>query len=278
MDISKIIMDKFCEIIINTSNWLSCLEKVPVCFACNCRFRINTRVNPYLEFYLICGSHKVEINVGNKRKIVSPGEIIILNAHLGNSGTSKSWNYWCISLDVGGVPLFRDIENKGLLLTMQTQNKSKLINCYKSIVRERWQPGMFYEIRTKIAVLKLLTTFLENAPKGAHNFNRYSTPIEKAIEKIYTEYSQPNLELSQLAAVANLPINSFGRRFKEEVGSTPMKYLTKKRITYACELIDRGHLSIKEVAFKVGLSDPLYFSRVFRALTGTSPRQYKKRK
>jgi two-component system response regulator YesN len=37
------------------------------------------------------------------------------------------------------------------------------------------------------------------------------------------------------------------------------------------------HPSVSEVAYAVGFNDPLYFSRVFRKITGTSPSNYSPR-
>jgi AraC-like DNA-binding protein len=270
-------MDEICAIISKTANWANCVERMLIPFASNCRFRIDTKKRPLLEFYLICGRHKIEISVGNKQKIVQPGEIMILNSHLGNSGISKSWNYWCVSLNIGGIPLFQDIESGPLLLTAQAKNTAKLINCYKLVINNRRQLGPFCEIKTKIAILSLLTAFWENVANETLGGYTYSAPIEKALEKMHSDYFRSNLDLAQLAAASHCSIDHFGRIFKEEVGITPMKYLVQKRITYACELIDRGHLSMKEIAFQVGLPDPQHFSRLFHILTGMSPREYRNR-
>lgn len=63
--------------------------------------------------------------------------------------------------------------------------------------------------------------------------------------------------------------------FKSEVGMAPMEYLAKFRISFACVLLKSGEqLSIGEVANKVGYTDQLYFSRVFKRVKGMSPTDY----
>ena len=43
----------------------------------------------------------------------------------------------------------------------------------------------------------------------------------------------------------------------------------------AKELLDNTHLSIKEVSWKLGFEDQLYFSRLFKKVSGISPSAYR---
>ena len=62
--------------------------------------------------------------------------------------------------------------------------------------------------------------------------------------------------------------------FKKEMGVGFSEYLRDKRINYARLLFDHGIDSIKNVSFLSGFNDPLYFSSVFKKVTGISPKQY----
>ena len=67
--------------------------------------------------------------------------------------------------------------------------------------------------------------------------------------------------------------------FSECFSMSPGQYVVKKRMELAKEMIDRdADLMIKEIAERVGYGDSLYFSRVFKAQTGYSPREYANRK
>lgn len=50
------------------------------------------------------------------------------------------------------------------------------------------------------------------------------------------------------------------------------------RIEKAKTLLKNGGIQVSEVAAKVGYGDPLAFSKVFKARTGRSPREYKEEK
>ena len=56
-----------------------------------------------------------------------------------------------------------------------------------------------------------------------------------------------------------------------------MSYIiARRRIDAAKALLLQSNLSIAAVAEKVGISDYNYFSRIFRAVTGTTPRNFRK--
>ena len=48
------------------------------------------------------------------------------------------------------------------------------------------------------------------------------------------------------------------------------------RVKYAVNLCDHGIDSVKNIAFLSGFADPLYFSTVFKKVTGNSPKEYMK--
>ena len=63
---------------------------------------------------------------------------------------------------------------------------------------------------------------------------------------------------------------AFKRHFK--IGVT--EYVNTVRINHACNLIDKNYTSVGDIAYLCGYDDPLYFSRIFKARMGVSPRAY----
>ena len=84
-----------------------------------------------------------------------------------------------------------------------------------------------------------------------------------------------NLRLYEIAFLCNLSLSSFQRKFKEIYNSSPSKYINKKRIEKAKELIDQNEMRIAEIGYSVGFESPSHFSKAFSRICGKSPMQYK---
>lgn len=85
------------------------------------------------------------------------------------------------------------------------------------------------------------------------------------------------LDLRVIAKRLKLSSGHLRRVFRERLGETPLQYHERHRVMMAqIALLDK-RLSVSEVASRCGWKDPLYFSKVFKARTGISPRDYKKR-
>ena len=89
-------------------------------------------------------------------------------------------------------------------------------------------------------------------------------------------YADP-LDLDALAAAAGLSRYHFARSFADTYGDTPMRYLTRRRIERAQDLLRAANLTVTEVCMMVGFSSLGSFSSRFRELVGESPTQYRDR-
>jgi AraC-like DNA-binding protein len=55
----------------------------------------------------------------------------------------------------------------------------------------------------------------------------------------------------------------------------PVWYLIHLRMHSACQLLDTTNQPVKQIAASLGYDDPLYFSRVFKAVNEASPTEYR---
>ena len=60
-------------------------------------------------------------------------------------------------------------------------------------------------------------------------------------------------------------------------GMSIAKYIRKKRVFLAAEMLKKENSSVKEAAYKVGFYDGNYFSKVFKEEMGINPTDYKKK-
>ena len=65
---------------------------------------------------------------------------------------------------------------------------------------------------------------------------------------------------------------------KGVTGYAPKEYLRVMRMKKAAELLLKTDVTVAEVAYQVGINDPFYFSKCFKAQFGVSPSAYQKNK
>jgi len=94
--------------------------------------------------------------------------------------------------------------------------------------------------------------------------------VEDAVRFIAHNYSS-SIDISDIAASVGISRSHLYRVFMRHIGTPPNEYLTRFRISQACELMERSSLPISAVAASVGYDDQLYFSRVFKKITCKSP-------
>lgn len=94
--------------------------------------------------------------------------------------------------------------------------------------------------------------------------------LDRVRDLMTSRLAEP-LPLADLAAVTNLSVSQFTRRFKAATGRTPHRYLVRLRLDAACRLLRAGSLSIAEVAAACGFSNQEHLTRAMRAHLGTTP-------
>ena len=100
--------------------------------------------------------------------------------------------------------------------------------------------------------------------------------LRRARDHIDRYYARP-LDLDGLAAVAGVSRFHFARSFEAAYGETPMRYLTRRRIERAQDLLRAANLTVTEVCMLVGFSSLGSFSSRFSQLVGESPTSYRDR-
>ena len=84
------------------------------------------------------------------------------------------------------------------------------------------------------------------------------------------------INLDAYAAEIGLSRSRFLHLFKEATGKSPYAYVLELRLHRAAELLISSAEPISQIAFSVGFSDPLYFSRLFKKHFGKSPEAFRK--
>lgn len=113
-------------------------------------------------------------------------------------------------------------------------------------------------------------------------FHLPSNKAEKDAIDLSIEFMQQNIEqslsLRELAAEAHISPSHYAALFKKKTGYPPLEYFNHIKVQKACQYLHFTNLQIKEIAYKLGICDPYYFSRFFSNIMGLSPLEYRNRK
>lgn len=110
---------------------------------------------------------------------------------------------------------------------------------------------------------------------------RNTKPLSKVVEEIESAIIQnyPNCDYALDKYLQSLPFSCdyLRKLFKQEMGVTPHRYLTDKRLQTAADMLTYGYgdsSNIAEISRLCGFREPLYFSRMFRKKFGVAPSYY----
>ena len=124
----------------------------------------------------------------------------------------------------------------------------------------------------KVIGLAGITRKIGRADEELHPFKKMIRVIDY-LQKHYKE----ELEIDNLASLANLSKSQFHRSFKKLFRMPPLQFVLKLRIQNSTKLLRRSTLNIGEIAFQCGFNDQNYFARCFNRACGMSPREFRRK-
>ena len=89
-------------------------------------------------------------------------------------------------------------------------------------------------------------------------------------------FAQP-LDVPALARLAHVSSAHFSRQFRATFGETPHRYLQRRRVERAMELLRETERPVTEICLDVGFNSLGTFSRTFRNVVGEPPSSYRAR-
>jgi transcriptional regulator GlxA family with amidase domain len=84
------------------------------------------------------------------------------------------------------------------------------------------------------------------------------------------------LTLADLARHARMSVRTFTRRFREETGQSPLRWMAAQRIALARQLLESTDASIDRVAAEAGFGTPASLRQHLRAAIGVAPLAYRR--
>jgi AraC-like DNA-binding protein len=216
-----------------------------------------------LVYYLSgCG----ESVIGGERVPFHEGDIIVIPAGVPHEDDSDTDFHSCFftfsddNLNSRVFFRFRDTEERVFLnILKQMYNEYNLRRTNYEIIVDS-----LYEV-----LYQYMLTLSED--RGSNPY------VAGLIDDIIKNQSDPDYDLA--AAVSRIPMSSSHVRelFRQKTGSTPLQFLTSRRIEHAKDMLRVRSISgvtMEAIAYSAGFGSNYYFSRVFKKYTGQSPREW----
>ncbi|MDU5110695.1 MAG: AraC family transcriptional regulator [Clostridium sp.] len=244
----------------------------------------------YEIYYLLLGDRNYFIHdqVYNIKK----GDLVLINSNILHStldGSLSSHERLLIEFDMSFFDGFLvDYNNLGLLdcfykdcniLRLEDSERKQIENCFFKILQESKENNSQNSIELKVYFLELL--ILINKFHSNSNTLQYDYPskLHKRIYEIITYInSNYNKEISLDLVSKKFFISSahLSRSFKSVTGFTFIEYLNNLRVKEAQKLLIETPLTISQITEKVGYQNTTHFGRMFKLITGSSPREFRK--
>lgn len=112
--------------------------------------------------------------------------------------------------------------------------------------------------------------------KGSNRLQDNPLPC-KIKNYIDSNYCDPNLCLQSLSDAFNITTSYICIIFKKQYQKTINQYINEKRIEKSMEYLEQSDKKIKEISSLIGFPDANYFIKVFKKVTGTTPKEYRRK-
>jgi len=83
--------------------------------------------------------------------------------------------------------------------------------------------------------------------------------------------------VEEMVRRSGVPERSFKRRFTLATGIPPIAYVQQLRIEYAKRRLEQSDMPVEEVSWAVGYTEPAFFRRLFKRVTGITPGVYRRK-
>lgn len=188
---------------------------------------------------------------------------------------------WFLYDGVGARPLLDLMPT--LIQARMDEGRSQLLQAtLQLLAMETAQPGLGSSMMvSRLADILFIQTIRAHADRAGEAAGGWlgalrDRKLMPALRAIHGKVEH-SWTVDELAAEAGMSRSAFAARFKDQVGSAPLEYVTRWRMFRAGNLLVRGTESTAEIAYKVGYDSESAFSKAFKRVTGIAPGAYRKR-
>ncbi|REG89204.1 AraC family transcriptional regulator [Winogradskyella sediminis] len=234
--------------------------------------------NQYIFIY--CTKGHGEIILNGTKTLISPNQFFIIPKKIGHEYRADETDPWSIYWFHFDGTMAADLYER--YISTNTNNYKNVpfnldtIELFDKIFSLFNRNYLENQIEyANLLSLNFISSFIYHDFESSIEINHGNTLIDSIKNHLLNNLDK-SFTLDEIAAKFNYSKSYLHTKFKKNTGYSIMVFFNLKKTQKACEYLNYTDLSIKEISFKVGIDDPLYFSRIFKNFMGKSPRDYKK--
>ena len=139
------------------------------------------------------------------------------------------------------------------------------------LYREFHEPDACSPLAVEGLVMTMLTDVTRIRAKGERRAPRW---LKRAVDLIRDEFRE-NLTISGVAAEVGIHPYHLSRVFQQFHRQTVSEFVNRQRVQFACQELTKSEKGLAEIALTAGFTDQSHFTRVFRQVTGITPRAFR---
>lgn len=238
--------------------------------------------------------HRLAVNIGNpvryewwengrwRKTLLKPGEFCLQTD--GDSNFPRWWDefeFIAIAIDPAFIAQSfqsSDLTNLEFRAERGTADRAvaALTHRFKAELSEGSYCGKLYGESLGIAFVRHLLEGYSLQPTKLKlpTGQLSSQQIKQTVEYVHDNLDAA-LDLSDLAHQANLSTFHFSRLFKKSLGLTPHQYVLRNRVERAKKLLRSSEpTALADIGLQVGFYDQAHFSKAFKRIVGSTPKQF----
>lgn len=245
------------------------------CTLCNENFEIKREGDyGYYALHILLDGYGF-FQIADRSYFLKKGDIFLIppgQAHMYCNSSSSSLVLLWIELSGGSLSEIFSYFRSTELYTLQNASGGKLESKLTDILRglKAGNGENLYEQSGEVYVL--LMYLLETAREVS--VRKLPDLVADALTYIDDNFTG-QIRIKELAGRLHISQTYLNRLFHRSLGITPMKYVSMKRIEYACYLLQNSSLSCEKISEKAGMYDNAYFYKIFKSVMGMTPVQYR---
>jgi AraC-like DNA-binding protein/mannose-6-phosphate isomerase-like protein (cupin superfamily) len=234
----------------------------------------------HILIYCLEGKGKLQVQKNNYA--LQPGSFIVIpagSAHSYASAEEDSWTiYWVHFTGPLSKKMVEAMKLKMNGFSSRVIFKQKRLDLfddmYACLERGYGNDNLCY---ANLCLYHYISSFLYDDQFNLQEKTLADDPVEFSISFMQQHIAQP-LSLEEIARSVNFSASHYSALFRKKTGFAPIEYFNHLKIQLACQYLHFTELRVKEIADKLGIEDPYYFTRLFTKLMSMSPNQYRSSK